>query len=68
MIKMIDNTPWINVDELKSHPKNPREHRSEQIKKIAKSIKELGWGSPIIISKDNYILAGHGAYIAAKDI
>ena len=60
--------PTIKISELKEHPKNPRNHSEEQIKKIAKSIKELGWGRPIIISKDNYILAGHGAYIAAKDL
>jgi ParB-like chromosome segregation protein Spo0J len=60
--------PTIQLSELKEHPQNPRNHSEEQIKKIAKSIKELGWGRPIIISKDNYILAGHGAYIAAKDL
>lgn len=61
------NYPTIKISELNEHPKNPRNHSEEQIKKIAKSIKELGWGRPIIISKDYYILAGHGAYIAAKD-
>ena len=60
--------PTIQISELYEHPKNPRNHSEEQIKKIAKSIKELGWGRPIIISKDYYILAGHGAYIAAKDL
>ena len=28
----------------------------------------MGWGRPIIISQDYYILAGHGAYLAAKDL
>ncbi len=60
--------PTIQISELHEHPKNPRNHSEEQIKKIAKSIKELGWGRPIIISKDYYILAGHGAYLAAKDL
>ena len=64
---MKDNTPWIDVDLIKPHPQNPRNHTSEQIQKIAKSIKELGWGRPIILSKDNFILAGHGAYIAATE-
>ena len=32
---MEDNTPWINIDLLKPHPQNPREHTPEQIKKIA---------------------------------
>ena len=60
--------PTIQISELYEHPKNPRNHSEEQIKKIAKSIKELGWGRPIIISKDYFILAGHGAYLAAKDL
>jgi DNA modification methylase len=60
--------PEIPISKLKLHPKNPRDHSPGQIQKIAISIKELGWGRPIIISIDNYILAGHGAYLAAKDI
>jgi len=58
---------WINVNELKAHPENPRDHDEEQIQKIADSIDRLGWGRPIIISSDNYILAGHGAYLAATE-
>jgi len=65
---MKDDTPWIEISKLKPHPDNPRQHDTEQIKKIARSIKELDWGRPIIISTDNYILAGHGAYLAAKNI
>ena len=59
---------FIKIKDLKPHPENPREHTEEQIQKIAKSIHELDWGRPIIISKDNYILAGEGAYLAAKDV
>lgn len=59
--------PTRKLSEIKPHPKNPRTHDKEQIKKIAKSIKELGWGRPLILSSDGYILAGHGAYYAAKD-
>ena len=58
----------ININELKPHPSNPNTHTDEQLKKIAKGIDELGWGRPIIISKDNFILIGHGAYKAAVDI
>lgn len=57
---------YIKINEIKPHPENPREHTEEQIQKIAKSIAELDWGRPIIISKDNYILAGEGAYLAAS--
>ncbi|PKL68970.1 MAG: hypothetical protein CVV28_02315 [Methanobacteriales archaeon HGW-Methanobacteriales-1] len=64
---MDDKSPWIEVSKLKLHPNNPNEHPSEQLDKIAKNIKELGWGRPILISKDFYIIAGHGAFIAATE-
>lgn len=65
---MISMAEFIKIEDLKPHPENPREHTEEQIQKIAKSIHELDWGRPIIISKDNYILAGEGAYLAAKNV
>lgn len=58
----------MKLSEIKEHPKNPRQHTEEQIKKIATSIKQLGWGRPLILSSDGYILAGHGAYTAVKDV
>lgn len=63
----MEETGWINIEDLKPHPENARNHSKKQIQKIATSIDKLGWGRPIIISCDNYILAGHGAYLAAKD-
>ena len=62
------NHEFIKIKELKPHPKNPKQHFDEQINGIAKLIDELGWGRPIIISKDKYILAGHGAVLAAKQL
>jgi ParB-like chromosome segregation protein Spo0J len=60
--------PTIQTTKLKPHPNNPRQHTNEQVDKIARSIQELGWGRPIIISTDYYILAGHGAYQAAQEL
>ena len=60
--------PTIKTSELKPHPQNPRQHDDEQIKKIARSIQGNGWGRPIIISSDKYILAGHGAVQAAEQL
>jgi len=59
---------WIALKDIQPHPDNAREHTEDQIKDIAKSIDSLGWGRPIIISIDNYILVGHGAALAAEDI
>ncbi|MBZ9569981.1 ParB N-terminal domain-containing protein [Methanobrevibacter sp. TMH8] len=66
MIKMQTNHVFIKINKIKSHPKNPKKHSKEQIRGIAKLIDELGWGRSIVISKDNYILAGHGAVKAAQ--
>jgi len=60
--------PEIDVKQLTPHPENPKEHDDEQIKEIAESIKGHGWGRPIIISSDYFILAGEGAYLAATQI
>lgn len=67
MIKIVEY-PTIKLNKLKPHPNNPRSHTPEQVEKIARSIKELGWGRPIIISTDYYILAGHGAAEAADQL
>jgi hypothetical protein len=58
---------WIATKDLKPHPDNAREHTEYQVKQIAKSIDSLGWGRPLTISLDNYVLIGHGALLAAED-
>jgi len=58
---------WIATKDLKPHPDNAREHTEDQVKQIAKSIDSLGWGRPLTISLDNYVLIGHGALLAAED-
>ena len=64
----MEEYPEIDVKLLIPHPDNPKEHDDEQIKEIADSIKAHGWGRPLIISSDYYILAGEGAYLAAINI
>lgn len=65
---MKDNTPWILIEEIQPHPRNPKTHTPEQIQEIADIITEVGWGRSLVISIDNYILVGEGAYLAARDI
>lgn len=59
---------WIPIEKIKMHPDNPKIHTDEQIGRIAESIKGNGWGRPIELSTDNYILAGHGTYLAAMKL
>jgi hypothetical protein len=45
---------------------NARTHSKKQIKQIARSIERFGFTNPVLISKDNEIIAGHGRVEAAK--
>lgn len=53
------------VTELKAYEKNPRKN-DKAVAPVAESIKEFGFKVPIIIDKDNVIVAGHTRLKAAK--
>lgn len=57
---------YRNIETLTPHPKNPRKHPPHALKKIADSIREFGFTSPVIVSKDGIILAGHARCKAAQ--
>ncbi len=56
------------VSELIPYSNNARTHPEEQLLKIAGSIKEYGFTNPVLIDKDNGIIAGHGRVLAAKKL
>ena len=45
---------------------NARTHSKQQIRKIAESIKNFGFTTPVLIDRTNTIIAGHGRVAAAK--
>ena len=51
---------------LTPHPKNPRVHPEDMLKKLCRSIEEFGFTNPVLVSEDNMILAGHARCIAAE--
>ena len=53
------------TSELKPYEKNPR-NNNDAVKYVANSIKEFGWKVPIVIDRDNVIVAGHTRWKAAK--
>lgn len=53
---------------FKSSPENARTHSTDQIAKIAASIKEFGFLNPIIAMSDGRVIAGHGRLEAAKKL
>lgn len=58
-----------SLSELKPYPNNPKIHTDYQIDQIAASIKlTKGLRQPIVIDKDNYIICGHGRYLAAQKL
>lgn len=54
------------IDSLIPYANNARKHDENQIKQIASSIKEFGFNNPVLIDKDNGIIAGHGRVLAAQ--
>ena len=56
------------VADLIPYVRNSRTHSDEQVTKIAASIKEFGFLSPVIIDGENGIIAGHGRVMAAKKL
>jgi len=56
------------VNDLIPYANNARTHDEVQINQIASSIKEFGFNNPVLIDKDNGIIAGHGRVEAAKKL
>ena len=56
------------VSELIPYASNSRTHSDAQVAQIAASIREFGWTNPILIDKNNSIIAGHGRLLAARKL
>lgn len=57
----------IKLDELIPYEKNPRLN-DKAVKYVAESIKEFGFKVPIVIDKNNVIVAGHTRYKASIEL
>ena len=60
------NIVYKQIKELKPYKKNAKKHNKEQVEQIANSIKEFGFTQPVIIDKNNEVVAGHGRILGAK--
>jgi len=56
----------IPLEQLIPYVNNSRTHSDEQVSQIAASIKEFGFNNPVLVDKDNGIIAGHGRVQAAR--
>lgn len=48
------------VGVLEAYSSNARTHSKHQIRQIAESIRAFGFTNPILIDRNNTIIAGHG--------
>lgn len=53
------------LSELIPYDKNPRKISEEAVNAVAESIQEFGFKNPILIDKDNVIIAGHTRRLAS---
>ncbi len=60
-----DFVEWVDIQSIIPYTRNARKH-GKGVDKVAASIKEYGFKQPIVIDKDNVIVAGHARFEAAK--
>ena len=65
---MTDQIEQIATAELIPYARNARTHSPAQVAGIAGSIREFGFNNPVLIDKDNGIIAGHGRVLAAQQL
>jgi DNA modification methylase len=59
---------YLPLDSLTLDPENARLHKPAQIKQIAKSIEAFAFNAPILIDRNNKVLAGHGRAMACRKL
>lgn len=57
----------IKIENLKPYENNPR-FNDDAVEYVAKSIKEFGFKVPMVIDKDNVIVAGHTRFKASLEL
>ncbi len=58
----------VDISTIKPYENNPRKLSEKAIEKVAMSLKEYGFRQPIVVDKDNIIVAGHTRYRASKKL
>ncbi len=58
---------YKDIDDLMMYENNPRKNE-DAVDVVAKSIQEFGFKNPIIIDKNNEIVAGHTRILAARKL
>jgi DNA modification methylase len=58
----------VPIDLLKPYAGNARTHSEKQLATIVRSLESFGWMNPLIAERDGTIIAGHGRWMAAKQL
>jgi DNA modification methylase len=58
----------LKTSDLIPYARNAKKHDASQVAKLAGSIREYGFTNPVLIDKDNGIIAGHGRVLAAQSL
>jgi len=57
---------YVPISRLKPRHQNPRTHSDKQLEQIKRSLDRFGFVNPVLIDRDETIIAGHGRVEAAK--
>ncbi len=66
--RLADKIVMRAVNALVTNPKNSRTHSTEQVAKIAASIKRFGFTMPLLVDGAGVVIAGHGRLLAAREL
>lgn len=56
------------IDRVKEYERNSRTHSRDQVDRIAASMMEFGFTSPLLVDAEEVLVAGHGRLAAAKKL
>ena len=68
MVKIRKDIKIVKVKDLKEYSKNNKIHPEEQISLLVQMIDKFGFTTPLLIDKDNVLIAGHGRKLAAEKL
>ena len=54
------------IGQIKPNPRNAKTHSRKQIRQIANSIIQFGFITPLVVTEDGELIAGHGRYEASN--
>ena len=66
MVKLRDKIIKIPAKKLAEYSRNNKVHPEAQISLLIENIERFGFTQPLLVDKDNVIIAGHGRFEAAN--